>query len=110
MFKLAVADVRRLVEAAAGLHPHFADALVLEQHPALEHVHELHLAIVRVPFAVRRRAGPRADHVRHHLAARRALDAEVAVFEVAAQPAAREPRALQMRDVEPFGVSFCRHV
>jgi len=110
MFELAVADVRRLVETSPRAHLHLADAFVLEQHPALEHVHELHLAIVRVPFAVRRLARPRADHVRHHLAARRALDAEVAVFEVAAQSAAREPRALQMRDVEPFGVSFCRHV
>jgi len=110
MAEFAVADARRLEEAASRPHLHLADALVLEQHPAFEHVHELDLAIVRVPFAVRRLARPCTDHVRHDLAARGALDAEVAVLEVAAQAAAREPRALQMRDVEPFGVSFCRHV
>ena len=110
MSELAVADVGRLVEAAAGFHQHLADALVLEAHPPLEHVDELHLAVVRVPLAVRRLPGARADHVRHHAAARGALDAEVAVLEVAAQPAAGELRALPVRDVEPFAVSFCRHV
>jgi len=103
---LAVADARRLVEAAAGLHHHPADALVLEQHPALEHVHELHLALVRVPFAVRRASGARADHVRHHLAAGGALDPEVAILEVAAQAAAREFRALQVGDAE----AHCRTI
>jgi len=105
---LAVADARRLVEAAPGLHHHPADALVLEQHPALENVHELHLAIVRVPFAVRRASGARADDVRDHLAAGRALDAEVAVLEVAAQPAAREFRALAVGDVEAHRAAILR--
>ena len=92
MPELAVADARRLVEAAAGLHHHAPHALVLEEHPALEDVHELQLAVVRVPFAVRRASGPRADHVREDPAAGRAPDAEVAILEVAAQPAARELR------------------
>jgi len=105
---LAVADARRLVEAAPGLHHHPADALVLEQHPALEDVHELHLAVVRVPFAVRRLAGTRADHVRDYLAAGGALDAEVAILEVAAQPAAREFRSLPVRDAEAHGATILR--
>jgi hypothetical protein len=61
-----------------------------------------------VPFAVRRLARPGADDVRHHLAARRALDAEVAVLEVAAQPAAREFRALQMGDLEAHAAGILR--
>jgi len=89
---LAVADSRRLVEAGPGLHAHPADALVLEHRPALEHVDELHVAVVAVPPAVRRLARARADHVRHHLAASGAPDAEVAVFEVIAQAALRELR------------------
>src|ERR1043165_2124710 len=110
MADLAVADARRLVEAGAGLHGDAADALVLEHRRALQHVDELHVDVVPVPVAVRRLARTGADHVRDDLAARGALDAEVAVLEVAAQPAARELRALQMRGAEPFAVSFCRHV
>jgi len=105
---LAVADARRLVEAGPRLHHHAADALVLEQHPALEDVHELQLAIVRVPFAVRRLAGARADDVRDHLASSGALDAEVAILEVAAQPAAREFRALGMGDAEAHDAAILR--
>jgi len=108
MPELAVADARRLVEAAAGFHPHLADALVFEQHPAFQHVDELQLAVVRVPFAVRRLARPRADHVRHHLAARRALDAEVAVLEIAAQAAARELRFLPVGDAEAHSARILR--
>ena len=106
MAQLAMKNIRRLVEAAAGLHPHLADAFILEQHPALQHVDELHPAVVRVPLAVRRLARARADHVRDDLVARGALDAEVAVLEIGAQPAARELRAVQVRDAELFGVSF----
>jgi len=87
VLELAVADSRRLVEAAARLHPHLADALVLEQRPALEHIYELQLAVVPVPLSVRRPGGAGADDVRDDLAARGALDAEVAIFEVAAQAA-----------------------
>jgi len=105
---LAVADARRLVEAGPGLHHHPADAFVLEQHPALEDVDELHLAVVRVPFAVRRASGAGADDVRNHLAASGALDAEVAIFEVAAQPAAREFRALGMGDAEAHDAAILR--
>jgi len=105
---LAVADARRLVEAAPGLHHHAADAFVLEQHPPLQHVDELHVAVVRVPFAVRRLPAARADHVRDHLAAGGAPDAEVAVLEVAAQPAARELRAFQMRDAEAHARTILR--
>jgi len=105
---LAVADARRLVEAAPGLHHHAADAFVFEQHPALQHVDELDFAVVRVPLAVRRLARPRADHVCHHLAAGRALDAEVAVLEIAAQPAAREFCALGMGDVEAHDAAILR--
>src|SRR3954470_12148818 len=100
MLELAVADARRLVEAAAGFHHHFADALVLELHPALEHVDELRLAVVRVPLAVRGFAGARADHVRHQLSAGRTLDAQVAVFEVAAQPAPLELGGFCVTDAE----------
>src|SRR5258708_31960212 len=85
--ELAVADARRLVEAAAGFHHDPAEAFVLEQHPALQHVDELQPAIVPVPLAVRRLAGAGADHVGHHLAAGRAPDAEVAVLETASPPA-----------------------
>jgi len=85
VLELAVADSRRLVEAAPRLHLHLADALVLEQRPALEHVHELQVAVVPVPLAVRRLGRAGADDVRDELAARGAPDAEVAVFEVAAQ-------------------------
>jgi len=87
VLELAVADSGRLVEAAARLHLHLADALVLEQRPALEHVHELQVAVVPVPLAVRRLGRAGADDVRDDLAARGALDAEVAIFEVAAQAA-----------------------
>ena len=109
MAELAVADVRRLVEAGPRLHAHAADAFVLEQHPAPEDVDELHPAIVRVPLAVRRLSRARADHVGDDVAARGALDAEVPVLEIAAQSAAREFRAPQVGDAE-LGVSFCRHV
>ena len=64
MLDLAMANARRLVEAAAGFHHHFSDAFVFEQHPALEHVHELHVDIVVVPLAVRRLAPTRTDDVR----------------------------------------------
>jgi len=87
VLELAVADSGRLVEAAARLHPHLADALVLEQRPALEHIHELQLAVVPVPLALRRPGRAGADDVRDDLAARGAPDAEVAIFEVAAQAA-----------------------
>ena len=97
---LAVADVGRLVEAGAGLHQHAAEAFVLEQRPALQHVDELHAAIVHVPFAVRRFLRAGADDVRHHLALGRALDAQIAILEIAAQAAALELRALQVIDVE----------
>jgi len=101
---LAVPDPRRLVEAAAGFHHHLACAFVFEQYPTLQHVHELQLAIVSVPFAVRRLAGPGADHVRDDLAARRARDAEVAVFEVAAQAAAQKSAAFKMRNAQAGSV------
>jgi len=105
---LAVADARRLVEAAPGLHHHPADALVLEQHPALQHVDELDFAVVRVPLAVRRLAAPRADDVGDHPASSCAPDAEVAILEVAAQPAAREFRSLPVRDAEAHGATILR--
>src|SRR5512147_2837206 len=85
MADCAVADARQLIEAAAGFHAHAADALVLEHRPALEHVDELHVAVVPVPLPVRRLAWASADYVRHHLAARRAPDAEVAILEIVAQ-------------------------
>src|SRR5690348_3276313 len=100
MLELAMPDARRLVEAAAGFHHHAADAFVLEEHPAAQHVDELHGAVVVVPLAVRRAARPRADHVRDDLAAGDALDAEVAILEVAAQAAPLELSILAMRDVE----------
>ncbi len=53
-----------VVHAGAGLQAHLADALVLEPHPALEHVDELQLHRVAVPLAVaggRRGRGSR-DH------------------------------------------------
>jgi len=108
MLQLAVPDARRLVEATARLHQHASDAFVLEQHPALEHVHELHRAVVQMPLAVRRLPGARADDVGDDLAPRRALDAEIAIFEIAPQAAAREPRALQMfyleMTIHPAGI------
>src|SRR2546425_12322113 len=88
-----MADARRLVEAAAGLHQPFADALVLEPPPAFQHVDELHRDVVVVPFAVRRSSRPRADDMGHHFPLGRALDAEIAVFEVTAQSAPLEFRA-----------------
>jgi hypothetical protein len=97
---LAVADARRLVETAPGLHHDATDALVLEQHPALQHIDELYGAIVVVPFAVRRASRPRADDVRHHASVRRALDTEVAVLEVAAQATTLELSLVSVRDVE----------
>jgi len=96
VLELAVADARRLVEAAAGFHHHFSDAFVLEEHPALQHVHKLHVDGVIVPFAVRRPARARADHVRYHLAPGRALDTEIAVFEVVTQSALLELPILAM--------------
>jgi len=96
----AMADARRLVEAAAGFHHHFSDTFVLEQHPALEHVDELHVRRVVVPFTMGRAARPRADDVGHDLALRRALDAEIAVLEVVAQAAPLEFSALEVTDVE----------
>ena len=93
MRDLPMQDARRLVEAGAGLHQHLADPLVLEADPAFEHIDELRMAVVHVPFAVRRPAGARPDHVRDQLAARSATDTEVAVLEVVAQPAPFELRA-----------------
>jgi len=86
----AVPDAGRLVEAGTRLHLHLADTLVLEHGRALEHIDELHLAVVPVPLAVRRLAGSRPDDVRDHLAARRPPDAEVAILEVGAQSALNE--------------------
>src|SRR5205809_5673037 len=100
MPELAMADARRLVEAAARLHHHTPDPLVLEQHPALQHVYELHIGIVAVPFAMRRLAGPRADDMRDDLALRRALDAEIAILEVTAQAPALELSIPCVRDLE----------
>jgi len=97
---LAVEDAGRLVEAASRFHHHLSDAFVFEQRPAFQHVDELQLAIVSVPLAVRRLLRPRPDDVRHHLPPRGAPDAEVAVFEITAQPAARELRARQMRHMK----------
>jgi len=88
----AVPDAGRLVEATARLHHHLADALVFKHGRALEHVHELHPAIVPVPLAVRRLAGPGPDDMRHRLAPGRALDAKVAVFKIGAQSAPHEFR------------------
>jgi len=100
MLDLAMANARRLVEAAAGFHHHFSDAFVFEQHPALEHVDELHVRRVVVPFAMGRAAGPRADDMGHDLALGRTLDAEIAVFEVVAQAAPLEFSVPAVRDVE----------
>src|SRR5258706_6460325 len=108
MTDFAMADARRLVEAAAGAHGDLADVLILEFDPALQHVDELHAAVVQVPLAARRLARSRANHVRDDFAARCALDAEVAVFEVTAQPAAREFCALAMGDVEAHAVEILR--
>jgi hypothetical protein len=57
---------------------------------------------------VRRLARARADDVRHHFSARRALDAEVAVLEVAAQAAAREFRVLPVSDAEAHAAEILR--
>src|SRR5262245_29304052 len=103
MRELAVADARRLVEARARAHRDVADALVLELHPALQHVDELDVAVVGVPLAVRCLPRPGADDVGDHLAARRAFDAEVAVLEVAAEAAPHEPRLGAVADVEALG-------
>jgi len=100
---LAVADARRLVEAGARLHGDAPDALVLEYRRALQHVHELQLAVVPVPLAVRRFSRTRADDVRDDLAAAGALDAEVAVLEVAAQAATAEFGAFQVGDAQAHG-------
>ena len=100
MLELAVADARWLVEAAPRLHHDAPDAFVLEKHPAFQHVDKLHGAIVVVPLAVRRFTPASADHMRYHFATGRAFDAEVAVFEVAAQATARELSILAVRDVE----------
>src|SRR5262245_60970884 len=104
---LAVADARRLVETSAGAHRALPDALVLELHPALEHVDELHVAVVVVPLAVRCLARQRLDHVRDHLAAGGTFDAEVAISEVAAQAASLELRPRAVADVEALGA--CVH-
>jgi hypothetical protein len=101
---LAVPDARRLVEAAARFHHHLADAFVFEQHSAFQHINELDLAIVHVPFAVRCLAGPGADHVRDDLAARGAPDAEVAVLEVAAQAAPQKSAAFKVRNAQAGAV------
>src|SRR6185503_7763454 len=92
MREFAMADARRLVEAGSGFHQHLADALVLHPDPALYHVDELHVAVVIMPVPVRCLARPRTDDVSDRPAARGALDAEVAVLEVSAQPAPREFR------------------
>jgi len=96
----AVPDAWRLVEAASRAHGHLADALVLEFHPALQHVDELQLAVVQVPLAVRRLPGARADHVRDDLAAGGAPDAEVAVLEITAQAALPERGFFRMADMK----------
>src|SRR4051812_16784988 len=100
MPELAMANARWLVEAASRFHLHAPDALVLEEHPAFQHVHELHVGIVAVPFAVRRLARSRADDVRDDPAFRRALDAEIAILEIAAQAPALELSIARMRHVE----------
>jgi len=104
VLQLAVPDARRLVEAAAGLHQHFAHALVLEQHPAPEHVHELQRAVVQMPLAVRRLSRPGADHVSDHLASRRPLDAQVAILEIASETSFFERRILQVSNTESRAV------
>lgn len=79
-------DARRLVEARSRLHQNFANAFVFKFGPALQHVHELHVAIMPVPFTVGRFAGQGTDHMAHHFSSRGASDAQVAILEVAAQP------------------------
>src|SRR3954470_9250727 len=106
MPELAMADAGWLIKAAPRLHHHAADVLVLEEHPALQHVHELHIGIVAVPFAVRLLARSRADDVRDALALGRALGAEIAIFEVAAQAPALELSVACVRDVEAGHGSF----
>src|SRR4051812_12939735 len=95
MRELAVPDARRLHEAVAGLHHDGLGALVFHLHPALQHVDELQLYVVLVPVSVRRFARARADDMGDDLVRARSLDAEVAVLEIAAQPAAREPGLLE---------------
>lgn len=82
----AMPDAWRLVEARSRLHQNFANAFVFKFGPALQHIYKLHVAVMPVPFTVRRFARKRANHVAHHFASRGAVDAQVAILEVAAQP------------------------
>src|SRR5258706_9846843 len=101
-------DARRLGETRSRLHQHRAGTLVLHLHPASDHVRELQAAVVIVPVALRGPAGPGADHVSSPLARGRALHAEVAIFEIAAQAPPRELGARRVADEDALCLSCCR--
>jgi hypothetical protein len=99
--KLAVADRRRLIDAGTGFEPDHTLSLVFELDPAVEHVHELERRAVEMGWPRGRRAGHRADDMRHGGASGGPFDAEVAILEKRTQ-AALEPRVTRMADRKTF--------
>src|SRR5262245_27940500 len=93
---------RRLQPAAAGAHDVGARALDLGFDPALEHVDHLEVDIVEVALGDDLRPARRhePDHVCQHHAAGGALDAEVAVLGVGAQPVGLEILVPMMAQAE----------
>jgi hypothetical protein len=68
MIDLDVLDARRLVHAGASVQGHFADAIVVEFHPAPEHVHHLEANLVMMQRGFSVHAGLGADDVRNETA------------------------------------------
>src|ERR1700730_2523694 len=92
-----VPDTRRLMDAGAGLGEDFADALVVEFDPALDHVVHLKIQRMLVPAGAPVMGGLRPDDMRHGASARRLLDPEVAIDEERSQPPVFEAGVLGVR-------------
>src|SRR5262249_25615467 len=91
-------DSGRLVDGRARLQLVLAEALILEDRPALEHVDELEVERVGMARRVGVMAGLGADHVRADLAVRQLVEPERAVLEERSQAVRPERVRPQMID------------
>src|SRR5882762_524487 len=89
-------DPRRLVHAGAGLERDLSNAFVAELHPALEHIHQLKLNFVMMPFRLRMRPRLGTDDVGKHQAIGGVAYAEIAVLEERPQAVVLEFAGLEM--------------
>src|SRR5260370_36969759 len=91
-----VPDTRRLMDARARLGEDFADTLIVEFDPALDHVIHLKVQRMLVPAGAPVMGGLGPDNMRHGATARRFLAAKAAIDEERSQPAILEAGALRV--------------